>query len=244
MRIAICEDNRNFRMHLHNLVADYGDDNTVIKSFGTGDQLWFAYQDIGFDLILLDIEMPGELSGLGVARKIRDLGDNVTIILITSYDKYSLEGYKVDAFRYLLKPVDPDELYCIFDAVKKRLYTDTHDLLVLEIKNGSYYRIPFNEIVYMESLNHQVLIHTIGREIKVPKRLNEVLQLCDKRFVLTHRSYVINLDRVRRLDNDPRYACALLDTGHEVPIAQTKKQQVFRHFIQYDNVAFYQYGAN
>lgn len=236
MRIAVCEDDKRYREFLLRELDAYGNGEFIVRTYSSGDHLWFDYEDNAqfFDLILLDIELPGELNGLAAARKIRETGDNVMIVIITAHDKYLLKGYDIEAFRYLIKPIERQQLFDVLEVVKKRVSFRRSSSLNVEKLKGGMIKVPYQSIIYMEGSGHSVIIHTTDGEIIINRRLYELSELCDRRFVATHRSYVINADRVRRIENNKRYALAILDTGDEIPIAQTKKKELFEYLAEYD----------
>ena len=104
--IGVCEDNS---LHL-NLVKGYIDDffnefnNYEVLEFVSGEDLLSNYPN-NIDLLFLDIQMNG-LNGMDVARRIREFDNNVEIIFTTSVLDYVCEGYEVNAYRYMLKPIE------------------------------------------------------------------------------------------------------------------------------------------
>ncbi len=110
MRIAICDDEEIYRVQLKTILdkllinVDYD-----IDTFSDGNILSDAFGKCPYDLVFLDIEMPA-VDGITLARKIRAKSENAFIVFLTSHIEYALEGYEVNALRYLTKPVDIDKL--------------------------------------------------------------------------------------------------------------------------------------
>lgn len=236
MRIAMCDDDLDFyAMLLKTLerIPSRTGAAHVVRGYTSGDCFWFDYQDAPnpVDLIFLDIRMPGELDGLGVARKIRLQGDNTAIVLLTAYPEYALAGYAVHPFQYMLKPVNENDLYNVVGQVEKQLYRYWDQCLNVPLSNG-FLRIPFNEILYMESRCPNVFVKTDTRHYKMNCKLDDIIALCDERFIYTHKSYAVNADRIKRIEC-PR-GVVHLDLGATVPVSRAQKKLFMDNLMEYD----------
>ncbi|MDB5134747.1 MAG: response regulator transcription factor [Mucilaginibacter sp.] len=164
------------------------------------------------DLIFLDIQMP-ELNGIELARVLDKGADKPRIIFTTAYNQFALEGYKVDALDYLLKPFNYEEF---LRAAQKALnyaelinkpaataiaaeseYTDDN-YLFLKVEY-QLVRIALDDILYIEGLKDYVKVHLKGVEKAVLsltslKALEE--KLPGKRFMRVHRSFIVSLDKI------------------------------------------------
>lgn len=237
MRIAICEDDSFLRHQLAEMLAKMPSNggSHQITQYESADQLWFDFQGYihPFDLLILDIEMPGVLNGLAAAKKIRKLGDNVTIVLLTAYDKYALEGYDIQAYKYLLKPVSRYKLEEIITQVEGSLRLYWNECLNLMVAGGIL-RIPFDDIHYLESNRHNAFIYVKSGRHKCYRKLSDLHAMCDERFVYCHKSYIINLEKVRRINFDQRYTTVLLDNDVTLPVSQQKKRELMTALAEYD----------
>lgn len=235
MRIGICEDNRDLKQQLQNQVEEYysGRWSCQIDSFESGEQLWFRYQseEQPYDLLFLDIELSGNMDGLDVAREIRSLSDNVTIVILTAFRKYALAGYDVHPYKYLLKPVSRDKLHQVLDEIQSRLILSWNDCLNMPVPGG-FWRLPYAEILFMESKGHYVLIHTRNHIYRRHAKLTDVKTFCDGRFLCCHKSYLVNADRIKQIIN--RYTVILLDNGKQIPISEKKRNEFIKQLVEYD----------
>ena len=110
MRIAVCDDEERFRQDIRKHIdALYGSLDVVVDSFSGGKQLIDAFQIRPYDMVFLDIEMP-EMDGITLAKKLRSISENIYIVFLTGHVEYALEGYEVNALRYLTKPVQESKL--------------------------------------------------------------------------------------------------------------------------------------
>ncbi len=198
VRIAMAEDDlsqaRRLREYLERFSAETGTELTV-DEFQDGAKLLFDYRPI-YDIILLDIEMP-LMDGMEAAREIRKQDADAVIIFITNMAQYAIQGYKVRAQSYLLKPVSYyglfPELREAIDTVKKR---GSKSSLLISV-GGETVKIPVNEIRYIESQKHNLIIHTTVENYVLRETMKN---MCDKlegeSFALSGVSYLVNLSHV------------------------------------------------
>lgn len=106
IKILICEDIERDKLHLHQLLDSFLLANKIsykidyLENFDVGTNLFLEY-----DLIFLDIEL-GDYNGIEIASKIRTYNRSSIIIITSSFKKYLIDGYKIEAKRYLIKPID------------------------------------------------------------------------------------------------------------------------------------------
>ena len=123
MKIAICDDDWHMQQTLRLFIDQtYQDLDMLVDGFTSGEALLAAVQKQSqpYQLILLDIEMRG-IDGIETAKRLRKLLPDCYIIFITSHDEFALTGYEVAAFRYLVKPVQPEKLTEAISAVRAEL---------------------------------------------------------------------------------------------------------------------------
>jgi two-component system response regulator LytT len=186
----------------------------LVGRFSSAVEALKAIHEQKIDLILLDIQMP-DLNGLELAR-ILDHGNklsNPRIIFTTAYNQFALEGYKVDALDYLLKPFNYEEF--LRAAHKAMAYSELvnkpavaasvsepdpveNDYLFLKVEY-QLVRIALNDIVYIESLKDYVKVWLQSSDKAIMsltslKSLEEKLPA--KRFMRIHRSYIVSLDKI------------------------------------------------
>lgn len=126
MRIVICEDELVYqvalRQAIHHWQRTTGYNDIEIASYNSSEELLEQFeQKMEVDLFFIDIQIPGELNGVELARKIRQTQLDVTIVFCTNYNEYVYEGYTVNALRFLKKPVIQDEVFFCCNYVHSRL---------------------------------------------------------------------------------------------------------------------------
>jgi DNA-binding LytR/AlgR family response regulator len=158
------------------------------------------------DLIYLDIQMP-DLSGIELARVIAKGPETPRIIFTTAFEKFGLEGYKVDALDYLLKPFNYEEFLrtatkalSYYELINRSAPAPNSDDQYLFLKvEYQWVRIALDDILYIESLKDYVKVHLKNEEKGVLsltslKDLEE--KLPSRRFMRVHRSFIVALDKI------------------------------------------------
>lgn len=166
----------------------------LVGAFTDARAAMASLQQGGVDLAILDIQMP-ELSGIEIARAADEMG--VRVMFITAYREYALDGFRVHAADYLLKPVSRNEFAEAIDRICSRQSAPVQYLTVRS--DYRQLRLPFNEILYVEGLKDYVKIYVTGRERPVITQmsLKAVEQaLPADEFVRIHRSFVVAKARV------------------------------------------------
>lgn len=199
----------------------------VLKTYDRGISLIEDYKRDA-DLIFLDIKLP-DMLGIDVARSIRKKDENVMIIFVTNLAQYAVDGYSVNAFDYILKPLR----YVSFEAkLTRALRTLSHRDrgVVLDLKNKeSAYRVSSDSIVYIESIGHDIYFHVgsdVIRQWGTLGKYEEMLR--SEGFARCNTSYLINLKYVSTIKKD---VVAVGDT--DVPISRNKRKDFLAALAQY-----------
>ncbi len=164
-------------------------------------------QSADVDLVLLDIQMP-DLSGTELARVI---AGGPKVIFTTAYEKYALEGFRLDAVDYLLKPFSYAEFLKAVQKAEKLMGAERRELPALEVNNDFLFiksesrirRINFSEIHYIEGLKDYVKIWL--KDEKKPVLSLSTLKALESRlpgdrFMRVHRSFIVNLETVKVIE--------------------------------------------
>ncbi|HWR75456.1 MAG TPA: LytTR family DNA-binding domain-containing protein [Bacteroidales bacterium] len=184
------------------------------------------------DLVLLDIQMP-DITGTELARVI---SGGPKVIFTTAYEKYALEGFRLDAVDYLLKPFSYAEFLKAVQKAQKLIELEVKQLPSLEVKNDFLFikseykirRINFSEINYIEGLRDYVRIFLT--EEKNPVLSLSTLKalearLPEERFMRVHRSFIVSLEKVKVID---RYRIVFGEV--RIPVTDQYKEN-FQKFL-------------
>lgn len=184
----------------------------------------------GFDLYLLDMLMP-QMAGLELARCIREREEPSEIMFLTTSREYALEAFDVAACGYLVKPVEKAKFEAAMLRAVQRLAKAETSSLLLKTREGLR-RLPFRELVVVESFNHdRVCTLTDGSKCVTSDTLTSLMERLsdDPRFFSPHRAYIINLEHITALNADS----VLLANGQRIPVAQAAFPNLKRAYVAY-----------
>jgi len=197
MRIAICDDEERFRIQEKNVIDKcIGSIDVITDTFEDGKALLDRFEKTPYDIVFLDIEMP-KMDGITLARKLRAISEKVWIVFLTGHVEYAVEGYEVNALRYLTKPVQEDKLKDVLRFVMEK-NTSGKQLVLRE--DGEDIILPLSDILYFEAQNQYVQIYTTSGEHLVRANIGDYEeQLKNDGFFRIHRGYLVSLSRVKKL---------------------------------------------
>lgn len=220
LKIAIVEDNKTELNDLKSLLASYQEEKKVdfsVESFERGEEL-LSRSDFSYDLLFLDIELPGR-NGMDVARKIRETNGDVAIIFVTCVTALAVEGYSVDAFDYIVKPIEKYPFFTTMMRVIKNIERKGSDRIILCTPEGYVY-LNTNQISYIESFGHSIVYHAEGKEYREWTSLAKPEKILGaKGFYRISKSFLINLRYVQKIVGDEVYVA-----GVPIKIGKTKKK--------------------
>lgn len=184
----------------------------------------------GFDLYLLDVLMP-EMAGLELARSIRARQEPSELVFLTVSREYALDAFDVHACDYLVKPIEKERFAHAMLRAVGRLTQPENFSLLLKTRDGLR-RLPFRELVMVESFNHdRVCTLTSGAQWVTSDTLTALMERLsgDPRFFSPHRAYIINMEHITALNADS----VLLSNGQRVPVAQATLPNLKRAYVAY-----------
>jgi len=232
LKIAICDDDSRDLLQIISLIESYQRNRKVelsYMSFQNASELLDSMNSRGYDLLLLDMLMPG-INGIQAAREIRERNSLVQIVFLTSSPEYAVESYSVRAYYYLLKPATEEKLFPILD----RLLDDIkkpEDALCIKTQS-SVFSLPYGKIEFIEVFAKKLYFHlTDGETRMVTGKLADFEHALLKKpgFVKVHRSYIVNLQWVQEL----RQKELVTSMGRHVPVSRTSYPLVRTAFTQY-----------
>lgn len=205
MKIAVCDDDRTTREQIASMIKKQEPDAEII-TFKTGEDMIKSQEN--FEISFLDIEME-EMSGIDVAKYIRKEQEKKgreksIIIFVTGYREYMEDAFDVNAFHYLLKPVDEKKFRAVFRRALKEasVKTEQRKQSVIVKCNGMQKKILLKDIYYIESSNKKVVFHTKDGNIDIYGKMEEWERELGESFYRCHRGYLVNLEKITAYNVD------------------------------------------
>ncbi len=226
LHIAVCDDDAKavqaHRQIAEECVRQCGGIGEITEYTDSANLLYDVTEDkFFFDLILLDIEMPGS-SGMELAERIKPYLPNVKIIFITSHVEYAIDAFELAVFRYVPKSDSAQRLpAAIRDAVKLILLEDGKNYTIQT--NSRLEKIPYQEIYYIERDGKNASMITGGGISKVRKSLGQVYEeLGAEEFIYIDRGCIVNMIHIMQVKD----GMAILRNGISLPISRSHLQEV------------------
>lgn len=235
MRALIVDDEELARTVLRELLAAHPEVE-IVGEAANGFAAVKLAEELAPDLLFLDIQMP-KLSGFEVMEL---LGDKVAVIFVTAYDEFALRAFDVHAIDYLLKPVEPARLGEAIGRAAQRLDLDQgrpsatavaaaarppgrplERVLIRE--EGRVHVLPVGKIDFIEAQDDYLSFAVGGKRLQKQQTMGELeAQLDAGRFVRVHRSYLLNVERLARLELYAKDSwVAILADGTRIPVSRT-----------------------
>lgn len=228
MKIAICEDEdltRDMTVKLIKEVANELAMDVTIFAYPSSEELLFVMPDLPvLDLLILDIQM-GELNGMNLAKKIREINQKMHILFVSNYADYVFDGYEVDAIGYVMKPLTTKKFKQVLIKVSQK-QIQVGQVLIVE-KDGQQERVSLQELMYIESDGHYLKIVTQRGEFRQKLSLAKISNDLNDDFIQVHRSYIINLNMLTKINGTELH----LINGEKIPLARSQKKKVQARFM-------------
>lgn len=222
IRIALCDDNKEDMLQLHQKIIEWYRENSKNQSVSITEYSDSVYLssviDAGdsHDVFFLDVEMP-KVDGFQLADKIRNKLPAAIIVFLTSHSELAPDGYKFRALRYVSKLVLSQKLPEALEAAQKEFSALESGYLVVPHYTDAL-RIPYNEILYVQHILRSSQIYTLRQGvIKDNRGLKTIYSVIgDKRFIYIDRSTFVNIDFIRELKGNE----IILRTGESLAISR------------------------
>ena len=230
MRIAICEDNKSQQDIVLKLIRDYKSrEVSGIDVYNNGETLIEAYENgESYSIIFLDVEMD-EINGIKTAEIIRKYNDKTLIIIVTSILEYALEGYGVNAFDFILKPIDVSRFNQILKKAIEKKKKERDRFYAVESRNKTLF-LNLIDITYIESDKKKVRIFYKDEIISNNESISEVaLKLNDSGFVRISRFYLLNMNCIKELRKNDIY----LTNGEILKYSKKLEQSIKKSYMNF-----------
>lgn len=236
LRISICDDNNTELLLIKQIVESFKAShiskyNIKCDTYSNGlDLLLATEKGTNYDILILDVVMP-LMTGIEVAAEIRKKNNISKIVFLTSSHEFAVDSYKVDAFYYLLKPINKEGLIPILEKACDDIVDKKEKGIIVKCKK-CLTNVFFHKLEYIEVLRRTLFFHLTNGEILESLGTMSQLEndlLSDKRFIKPHRSYIVNMDYIRRFtDKD-----IITFSNRPIPISRELYKTIKQTYIDY-----------
>jgi len=229
--IAVCDDDKNFVEEISNNLAalsSTGKINCQIQLFYDGEDLARSVKNgVRFDLIFLDIKM-NFVDGLKAAEEIREIDKVALIIYVSNYPQYAIEAYSVRPFRFLVKPLELQQLEkCFVEAIDEVLADDTYFRYV---DGKQSVKVPTKEIIYFESELRNVKI-VLNDDVRIYREklnhIEKILMQARVEFWRIHQSFLVNRRHIYQI----KYSEVKMSNGIVLPISEGRRNHIRQQYL-------------
>ena len=232
MRVLIADDDKSMRFVLRKALKKLGDIEVACE-VDSGSKAVLAFENEKFDAVFLDVDMP-ELDGIEAAKMILDIQPKCVIVFVTAYEKYMQEAFELYAFDYMVKPFKLERLaqtvkrmldYIgdISDIKQEKVEAINNDLL-LKVQDGMVVIRP-EEILMIERENRCSVIITAKEHYSINKSLSDLESILpEDAFLRTHKSYIVRLDKIEKLNVYGRWTYVVKLKGTKKDALLTKEK--------------------
>lgn len=201
LNFVLCDDNVNildrFSKILEDIFKKHDYDAKIGLLTSDVDELLEYVDDNKTDVLILDINLKSNQNGLEIASKIRKKNKDTYFIFTTAHLEYAMMAYKFKTFDYLAKPVTTERL----EETIVRLFEDINGLPKRYIKiDNKKTIIDENEVLYIKRDGMKLIFHTKTRDYETYNSFNKVLPTLPDNFIRTHKSFIVNINRIVNLD--------------------------------------------
>lgn len=238
LKIGICDDELNYT----NLLADYlktyeiesdKDFSFETDIFTSSTALFSTYSAPGtYHILFLDVEMP-EMSGIELAKKVRDLGDkNVRIVFVSNYPEYMQDSFDVQAFYYLSKPLNYNDFAKIMTKLTGSIEESMIQKIIIPVNSQKKLIINTDDIIYIEAVKTEKnLLHFIleNNNVSCFGTINEWENKLGKtHFIVPYRSLLVNLNHIHIVEKN----ALILTNGDTIPLSRHYEKKVRNLFAK------------
>ena len=239
MRIALCDDTNSDLTNLKKLLLIYSKKNNVpleIDTYNSSSVLLnnvSYFKEKEYSIYFLDIIM--DRNGIDVASELRAITPNVPIVFTTSSKEFAINAFKVQAFDYILKPVDQNELFSCLDKLMTFMSSSIKASFNIKLNDLSLKTININEITYIEQKDRRLVFHMNDGNLYSTtsirgKFLEEIPFDIDKyNFINCHTSFVINMNQIKSITDHS----FIMKNDDIIPIAKRILKQVIDAYTKY-----------
>lgn len=232
LKIAVCDDEKFYREKITALLQEYLSGHSLdstIDIFCSGEEFLSQSSNVvKYDVVFMDINME-QTDGIETAMRIRAFQSNTYIVFVTAFIRYALDGYKVNAVRYIMKDTLDTAIPECMDAILQKMQLRQIRFSFVEGEKRLY----TDNLLYVESKKHKSVFYYQEEQLaryQIYEKLDDIEKALEGfGFLRIHKSYLVNMRHIRRISN----YIAELSTGENLPVPRIRYQEVKQKFVEY-----------
>ena len=238
LKIAICDDDAATRSYLTSLIHKQSWPCEIFE-FDSADDCFANIKKIELYFLDIDLNSPdSRINGIALAQEIRkhNFETEPVIIFVTGYEQYVFDAFDVNAFQYLLKPVDEQKFAQVFVRAAEQVekFKKSKNLpkvgRTLTLQSANINRtIPLNQIKYIESSNHKVILHLKDEQLTYYAKISDLETQLQGQFFRIHKGYLINLAAIKGYSRTE----AIMTSGDRLIISKYKYQDFVKAYLHF-----------
>lgn len=230
IKCAICDDEPHMVQEISNHLSQYMNEKQItsycVNSFSSGRSL--LENGCDFDVIFLDIQME-QPDGMETAKILRQRKNHSLLIFVTVLKEYVFDAFEVEAYDYLIKPLDRGHFNKTMDRAVRTLEQRAAKSIAVW-RGASCEIILLAQIVYCEVQGRKIYIHqNDGKITDYYEKLEDLERRMDGRFFKCHRSYLVNLEYVRGCHSGQ----VILPQGDKIPVSRLRERDLTQALLRY-----------
>lgn len=196
------------------------------KKFKSGDE-FLTENSKQYDAAFLDINMPGK-SGMEIARMLRKKNNTISIIFVTELANYAIEGYKVEALDYILKPIQYFQIELVLRKLLRNIQNQENRTIVIQYK-GMTVVLKTAELCYIEVLDHYVTYVTINKSFRLKETLTQAEEkIKGLSFIRCNRYCVVNVKYITEISAD-----SIVAAGKSFSVSRAKRKEIMKKVMEF-----------
>lgn len=224
-RLAICDDEEAIQIILQKYIQEVFQEehiHVLVESYESPIELIEQIQKepARYDLIFLDIDMP-EMNGIELGKKIKEVNEYVLITFVTAHDKYALKAFEADAFQYMLKPVQKEQLRKVLHKSHRLLMKmNREEQGFIPVKeNEKYTKVFYKDILYFEKCKNKIRIVCEESEYAIYLTFRELKEILGvEPFVQCHQGTIVHKEKITGFKNNK---ILILNEKHFISVSRS-----------------------
>ena len=221
LEVLILEDEVYTLRYLQAIVSEHPMVKSVFETSDGKDAVRLAWEQKP-NVALLDIELSPEddYTGLEVAGIIAEISPATRFVFVTGYTQYALNSFTVHPYDYILKPITKDKIFDTLNGLareyKQQSQSRPKRIVVQSGRQEIVFLVP-SEIFFFERQGKTTLVHTRNGVYELARSLSSLTESLPGEFLRTHKSYIVNINRIRKVRNMGNRSWEIIFPGYDKP---------------------------